>query len=53
MRTSKGKYLSRNNYLQYVQLGPQNALKMLILNLFFRRPDDGSVELKHVALNVF
>jgi hypothetical protein len=26
---------------------------MLILDLFFRRPDDGAVELKHVALNVF
>jgi hypothetical protein len=24
---------------------------MLILDLFFRRPDNGSVELKHVALN--
>jgi hypothetical protein len=26
---------------------------MLILDLFFRRPDDGAVEPKHVALNVF
>jgi hypothetical protein len=25
---------------------------MLILDLFFRRPDDGCIDLKHVALNV-
>jgi len=28
-------------------------MQMLILDLFFRKPDDGSAELKHVALNVF
>jgi len=44
---------SINIYSAFWGHWPQNALKMLIEYLFFRRPVDGSVELKHVALNIF
>jgi hypothetical protein len=32
---------------------PECTINVDILDLFFRRPDDGPIELKHVALSIF
>jgi len=38
--------------VEYIKGFPECSINVDTLDLFFRRPDDDSIESKHVALNV-